>query len=228
MDLLLDPRARVAWRLDAACRGSDPEIFYLSAERDERTGRRRNGGSGTAAKAICATCPVRLRCVVTAVDTMDHDGPGGFGIWGGVGHSRRRGLLRAWKARECDGLIPLTDPEGCGCTWCRTVREHFDSLLATERPDIPYYGPGAECGKASKYARGCRCQPCKVAWAFHETARKAKRPGERREFLGVRLEAGEPPPKPTVDIEALFAAELTRRKRRASQTAPPGPTSVAS
>lgn len=43
----------------------------------------------TRAKAICATCPVRLDCLQSAMDNDER-----FGIWGGTSEHERRRLRR--------------------------------------------------------------------------------------------------------------------------------------
>jgi WhiB family transcriptional regulator, redox-sensing transcriptional regulator len=71
------------WRQLAACRHSDPELFFpVSAS-----------GSSldqvTQAKAICAGCPVRRQCLGFALDTrQDH------GVWGGMSEQERRPRAR--------------------------------------------------------------------------------------------------------------------------------------
>lgn len=73
----------MSWRESAACRCCDPELFFPI------------GNSGPAlvqaqrAKAICARCPVRQRCLVFALDTHQE-----YGIWGGRDEGERRVLHR--------------------------------------------------------------------------------------------------------------------------------------
>ena len=70
---------RVSWRELAACRTADPELFFPI------------GKTGPAieeiqrAKAVCASCPVRERCLTFALDTHQN-----FGIWGGLDDEERR------------------------------------------------------------------------------------------------------------------------------------------
>lgn len=62
----------LSWRLAAACRSADPELFFPLS------------GSGRAleqiaeAKLICAGCPVRRQCLAFAMRTRPQ------GIWGGL------------------------------------------------------------------------------------------------------------------------------------------------
>jgi WhiB family transcriptional regulator, redox-sensing transcriptional regulator len=72
-----------SWRESAACRCCDPELFFPI------------GNAGPAlvqaqrAKAICARCPVRQRCLAFALDTHQE-----YGIWGGHDEEERRTLRR--------------------------------------------------------------------------------------------------------------------------------------
>jgi WhiB family redox-sensing transcriptional regulator len=60
--------ARPKWQLQAACRGVGVDVFFPG-----------HGGSTTAAKALCAQCPVREECESFAVET------GSAGVWAGRG-----------------------------------------------------------------------------------------------------------------------------------------------
>jgi WhiB family redox-sensing transcriptional regulator len=86
-----------SWRQLAACRADDPEIFFPI------------GKSGPAlvqaqqAKAVCAHCPVRLRCLAFALDTHQQ-----HGIWGGYDETERRVLHR--QRRRQDRGVPLAEP----------------------------------------------------------------------------------------------------------------------
>jgi len=66
------------WRLLAACRHADPELFFpVSASGPPLD-------QITQAKAICACCPVRRQCLAFALDTrQDH------GVWGGMSEQER-------------------------------------------------------------------------------------------------------------------------------------------
>jgi WhiB family redox-sensing transcriptional regulator len=86
LDQALEPvdinSLRPAWHADAACRGIGPELFY--AENDRLKAKE--------AKALCATCPVRIECRDWGVEKIEH-----FGIWGGMTarqRSKRRAFLR--------------------------------------------------------------------------------------------------------------------------------------
>jgi WhiB family redox-sensing transcriptional regulator len=71
------------WRQGAACRDTDPELFFpISAIGP--------GARQTAeAKAVCARCPVREQCLRHALDNgLDH------GIFGGTTETERRSLAR--------------------------------------------------------------------------------------------------------------------------------------
>jgi WhiB family redox-sensing transcriptional regulator len=74
------------WRMRSACRGLDPEMFFspdgfeTKQEKDERE---------EAAKAVCATCPVREECLDYALKAGER-----YGIWGGLTELERRSLQR--------------------------------------------------------------------------------------------------------------------------------------
>jgi WhiB family redox-sensing transcriptional regulator len=75
------------WRDDAACRSVDPSLFFPA------------GVTGlaaiqiTEAKAVCATCPVRVPCLDFALATNQE-----YGIWGGTSEEERREMRRAARA----------------------------------------------------------------------------------------------------------------------------------
>lgn len=70
----LEPRD---WRLDAACAGADPELFFALTERELE-----------AAKRICQHCQVRTRCQEWA----DQQGIT-YGVWGAESEAERRSRL---------------------------------------------------------------------------------------------------------------------------------------
>ncbi|MFG2943984.1 WhiB family transcriptional regulator [Streptomyces adustus] len=71
------------WRFRAECRTEDPDLFFPV------------GTSGPSllqteqAKAVCARCPVRERCLGLALDTGQ-----ALGVWGGTDEAERRALRR--------------------------------------------------------------------------------------------------------------------------------------
>jgi len=83
------PSSRTDWFDDAACRDVDTDVFFPVSEAE----------SG-AAKAVCATCPVREQCLEFALEARPGDG-----VWGGLTAQERHRLIRrrqkaARKARE--------------------------------------------------------------------------------------------------------------------------------
>jgi WhiB family transcriptional regulator, redox-sensing transcriptional regulator len=61
------------WRLLAACRHADPELFFpVSASGPSLD-------QVMQAKAICAGCPVWRQCLAFALDTRQN-----HGVWGGM------------------------------------------------------------------------------------------------------------------------------------------------
>lgn len=85
---IFDP-ASERWRLEAACRDTDPQLFFPT------------GTTGPAAeaiahaKSICAICPVRRPCLEYALRTQQDNG-----IWGGLSEEERRSLRETAGAGE--------------------------------------------------------------------------------------------------------------------------------
>jgi WhiB family redox-sensing transcriptional regulator len=66
------------WTDQAACRGTDTEIFYPANQDEEAE-----------ALSICATCPVRAQCLDYAIFNRET-----YGIWGGMTPEQRRRIRR--------------------------------------------------------------------------------------------------------------------------------------
>lgn len=79
------PYRPAEWELAAACRGADPDEFFV-----DRT------GNALAARRVCLTCPVSEECLDAALARDER-----FGVWGGVhAGSAEWDLLRLRKAAE--------------------------------------------------------------------------------------------------------------------------------
>jgi len=72
------------WQLHGACRGQDTELFFHPE--GERGPRRANREA--AAKAVCASCPVRRECLDHALESGEP-----YGVWGGLSEGEREELL---------------------------------------------------------------------------------------------------------------------------------------
>lgn len=83
-DLMWEPEED--WREDAACTGSDADLFFPIGEDEE---------AATAAKAVCEVCPVREACLGYALSTNQTEG-----IWGGLTGPERRRLRRRIRERQ--------------------------------------------------------------------------------------------------------------------------------
>ena len=77
-DFYTDLEGLAAWQTDAACRGADPNIFFLT-----------KGIHAGPAKAVCATCPVIEPCRNHAVTNVEP-----AGVWGGLTERERRRLRK--------------------------------------------------------------------------------------------------------------------------------------
>jgi WhiB family transcriptional regulator, redox-sensing transcriptional regulator len=82
------PDGSTGWRDQAACRDTDPELFFPV------------GTAGPAlvqigrAKQVCARCPVRVPCLEWALGTGQE-----AGVWGGTSEDERR-AVRQRRLRE--------------------------------------------------------------------------------------------------------------------------------
>lgn len=67
------------WATRAACAGIAPDrLFGKGAEQRD-------------ARSICFSCPVRMECLVEALETESV-----FGVWGGLTERERRALVRKY------------------------------------------------------------------------------------------------------------------------------------
>jgi WhiB family redox-sensing transcriptional regulator len=73
-----------SWRRHGACRGLDPDMFF--PQTDEEAG---------PAKAVCAGCGVRERCLDHALGYRERDG-----VWGGMTERERRRIIRQRRRRS--------------------------------------------------------------------------------------------------------------------------------
>ncbi|MFD3545149.1 WhiB family transcriptional regulator [Streptomyces sp. NPDC058655] len=72
------------WQAEAACRGVGPEVFFppVGVRGQEREAREE------AAKALCAVCPVRARCLEHALRVAEP-----YGVWGGLTEKERQAAI---------------------------------------------------------------------------------------------------------------------------------------
>lgn len=69
------------WQNQAACRKVDPELFYYPDSERGAARKRRE----TAAKKVCASCPVLAVCARFALENVEV-----YGIWGGLTEKERQ------------------------------------------------------------------------------------------------------------------------------------------
>ncbi|MCA1571968.1 MAG: WhiB family transcriptional regulator [Chloroflexi bacterium] len=104
----LDPatKAAHAWKLESACKYEPTDLFYVD-----------RGQSAQAAKLICSTCPVKVRCLAYAIEERMWDG-----IWGGTNEKERRPLIRLYESGVAvEALIVPLPKHGCGCDECNSL-----------------------------------------------------------------------------------------------------------
>lgn len=71
------------WQFDAACRGTNADLFFPSTDDDDGP-----------AKAICGGCPVRVVCLSFAIQRGER-----YGIWGGLDEKERSRLTAEERER---------------------------------------------------------------------------------------------------------------------------------
>jgi WhiB family redox-sensing transcriptional regulator len=77
---------RASWREAAACRGSDPDLFF--PERGDSEAIR-------LAREVCASCPVQVECLDYALGELSGNE---YGIYAGTTNRERRRLIRQRRA----------------------------------------------------------------------------------------------------------------------------------
>ena len=108
---------RGPWRESAACKGADIDLFFPPSNEgwlEKRVYPQRNG---EAIREYCDNCPVKIECLLTAIEECEM-----FGIWGGMsGYNRKQYAKRhkigmyAEKIQEQDldeqpTLVPVRVP----------------------------------------------------------------------------------------------------------------------
>ena len=105
MQTTMAPAARAGrdWRAQAACVGTAPERFFPVAEAGPVL-----DAQVTAAKAICARCPVRAECLTEALARIPH------GIAGGLTEDERRALRHRGRRDRTPAAAPTNPAAGAG------------------------------------------------------------------------------------------------------------------
>lgn len=67
------------WRLDAACAGSEPDIFFPNSQEEQKI----------IAAIACGSCAVKYECLEYALENREDDG-----VWGGATEEERRMILK--------------------------------------------------------------------------------------------------------------------------------------
>jgi len=77
------------WRDHAACRDTDPDLFFPVGTTGPAIKQIEN------AKAVCHQCPSQAPCLEFALASNQDSG-----VWGGTSEEERRKLRKAWLARQ--------------------------------------------------------------------------------------------------------------------------------
>lgn len=111
--------AAESWRTEAACRDTDPDIFFphdaFSNDWD-------------VPRAICILCAVHEACLEFALVTNQADG-----MWGGATPDERRGVRRTWRLQSQTPVnMPLRQRPRCDTTGCREHARIGDRFCSEE------------------------------------------------------------------------------------------------
>ena len=112
------------WQTRAACRDTDPELFFPPSENDTSA---IVAAHLAAVRPVCGACPVSTECLREALDTgQDH------GLWAATTPTERRAIRRQRLAGTpdpvadgepmcpaCDLLFALPAVDGELCSTCR-------------------------------------------------------------------------------------------------------------
>lgn len=96
-------RLDVAWQKLGACRQVDPSLFFGP----EGEGRAQRRFRESAAKAVCAYCPVRVACRSFASATGEP-----YGIWGGTTESERLRRAAGRRRSTAEAAEPPREKRG--------------------------------------------------------------------------------------------------------------------
>lgn len=113
-------RLRAGWQTRAACRDTDPERFFPTAQ-DYGAVR----SQVQAARAVCQSCPVLRDCRAWAVETGE-----AYGVWGGTTPTERREIRRQRAAGDPDPVIDQ-EPACRACSLLFAVAAVDGDLCAT-------------------------------------------------------------------------------------------------
>jgi len=85
------------WRDLAACRSSDPDLFFPAGSTGDAVDQIQS------AKRICRSCPVQDACLHFALETNQ-----GVGVWGGMDEDERRRLRTHRRSGRRAPMTPVT------------------------------------------------------------------------------------------------------------------------
>lgn len=128
---LLDLVTRPDWWINAACRYTPDSEAYLTPDHDQTIWFEGSVKATRRAVAICATCPVKKRCLASV---LGKEGAVAEGIFGGLtGKQRdamRRGGHLAVKRDRGSPHGTVKRARICGCVLCRATRQRYDDGYA--------------------------------------------------------------------------------------------------
>lgn len=147
------------WAKDAACRGTDPDLFF--PPRGSHT-------ASNAAKAVCARCPVTAECMQYALDNGENEG-----VWGGVSinaYWRNTGVkvrrLKPIAHGTTAGYSAHRRRDEPACDLCATAHAERITARADRATPIKPIEHGTDAGYSAHRRHGTPpCQACQTARA---------------------------------------------------------------
>lgn len=152
IDALYALLERPDWHRRAACRGANPNLFFV--ERNE---------NATEARHICGTCPVAQQCLLENLHERE-------GIWGGTNGRQRQAIRRKME------MDPLFVPQA-GVSVPRIDRSHGNFPTATNCCDGPH---GERCSLCRDAMRAYWRDQKIRAYASNPVARERQLEATRR------------------------------------------------
>lgn len=104
----------LTWINRAACRGTNPELFFAIGDVPEE------------ARAICGGCPVRGDCLDAALANGER------GVWGGLSEDERMPLRRNQRRRSSGAEAPEGSKRCTGCAEDKPLADYYPDGRATD------------------------------------------------------------------------------------------------
>lgn len=142
------PASPAAWRTNAACRETDPDLFFPIGA--GLAGRRQ----AEVAKGVCRSCPVMEQCAAHALAVREP-----YGVWGGLDERERERQIR--REREIRASLRRARPDGAWAVDCPTCGATEDRPCRSRARYLPDPHPSriAAWAIATTACPHCQAEP---------------------------------------------------------------------